>query len=145
MRSSIAHVEPLPLVPPMVTTGTDPLPGLPPRGREKLFPWDRVSILAATSRTRSRPNAMAAGCCAEMYASQSSSEVFLKRGFAGSSFGDGLSLEERDEARDLLAQVAPVHDHVDGALLQQEFRALETFGQRLAHRLLDDARAGEAD
>src|SRR5688572_23885158 len=68
-----------------------------------------------------------------------------KRRRARSGFGQGLALEQRDEPRDALAQLAPVDDHVDRALLEQEFRALEALGQRLAHRLLDHARAGEAD
>src|SRR5690349_12306313 len=63
----------------------------------------------------------------------------------GSSFGQRLAFQERDEARHALAQLAAVHDHVDGALLQQELGALEAFGERLAHGLLDHARAGEAD
>src|SRR5438105_715908 len=133
MRSRIAQVEPLPLVPPTVIATGRPSPK-----REG-------DMRAATSRTRSSPSAIVAGCCAEMCASQSSSEVLLKRGFAASSFGDGLALEQRDEARDLVAQAAPVDDHVHGALLEEEFRALEAFGQRLTHRLLDDARPGEAD
>src|SRR5437868_1335778 len=56
-----------------------------------------------------------------------------------------LALEERDEAGRAIAQLPPVDDHVDRALLEEELRALEAFGQRLAHRLLDDARAGESD
>ena len=46
---------------------------------------------------------------------------------------------------DAVAQVAAVDDQVDRAVLEQELAALEAFGQRLAHGLLDDARAGEAD
>ena len=51
----------------------------------------------------------------------------------------------RRSARDALAHVAPVHDHVENAVLEQKLAALKTLGQRLAHRLLDDARTGEAD
>jgi hypothetical protein len=45
----------------------------------------------------------------------------------------------------LSRSLAPVDDHVDGALFEQELGALETLRQFLAHRLLDDARAGKAD
>ena len=39
----------------------------------------------------------------------------------------------------------PLHDHVDHAVLEQIFGALESVGQALADGLLDHARAGEAD
>src|SRR5690348_9390850 len=48
--------------------------------------------------------------------------------------------QDREEIRDAIAQLATVADHVDGPVLQQEFGALETFGQRFAHGLLDHAR-----
>ena len=38
-----------------------------------------------------------------------------------------------------------MHHHVDHAVVAQIFRPLKTFRQLLADRLLDDARAGEAD
>ena len=43
------------------------------------------------------------------------------------------------------AQLAALHHHVEHAVLQQIFGALEAFRQLLADRLLDDAGAGEAD
>src|SRR3954451_12514530 len=58
MDSSIAQVEPLPLVPPTVITGqSSPAFSLP-----------------STSATRSRPSAIALGCCFSMYSSHSESE-----------------------------------------------------------------------
>ena len=58
----------------------------------------------------------------------------------------GISvLSRRMTARERLLQLAPVHDHVQHAVLEQELRALEALGQLLADRLLDDARPGEAD
>ena len=42
-------------------------------------------------------------------------------------------------------QLAAIDDHVEHAVLEQELAALEALGQLLADRLLDDARAGEAD
>ena len=47
--------------------------------------------------------------------------------------------------RELVAHLAAVDDHVDRAVLQQELGALEAFGQRFAHGLLDHARPGETD
>ena len=38
-----------------------------------------------------------------------------------------------------------VYDHVDGAVLEQKFRALKTFRQRLSYRLLDYPRPGKPD
>ena len=55
------------------------------------------------------------------------------------------SLQQRDDARELVAHLAAVDDHVDRAVLEQELGALEALRQRLAHGLLDHARAGEAD
>src|SRR5690349_936210 len=57
----------------------------------------------------------------------------------------GHSLEQSQHGVQPVAQLPAVDDHVDGALLEQELGALEAFGQLLAHRLLDYARAGEAD
>ncbi len=41
--------------------------------------------------------------------------------------------------------VATIDEHVHRPVLQLELAALKSFGQRLAHGLLDDARPGEAD
>ena len=43
------------------------------------------------------------------------------------------------------AQLVAMDDHVDHAVLEQIFGALEAFRQLLADRLGDDARAGETD
>src|SRR5215207_6345702 len=56
--SSIAHVEPLPLVPPTVMTGHS----------------SRALSRPSTSATRSRPSAIGLGCCFSMYSSHSESE-----------------------------------------------------------------------
>ena len=53
--------------------------------------------------------------------------------------------QDRQHGRDARPQLAPVHDHVDGAVLEQELAALEALGQRLAHRLLDHAGTSEPD
>src|SRR6185437_12326761 len=53
--------------------------------------------------------------------------------------------QDRQQIGDAIAQFATVADHVDRAMFQQELRTLEAFRQRLAHRLLDHARACETD
>src|SRR2546428_11417852 len=55
-----------------------------------------------------------------------------------------LSGEEREDAAESLLELAPVDDEGDLTVLEQELRALEPFGQGLADRLGDHARAGEA-
>ena len=57
----------------------------------------------------------------------------------------GLTHQQAQQRAEFLAHVAPIDDHVERAVIEQELAALETFGQRLAHRLLDDARPGETD
>jgi len=42
-------------------------------------------------------------------------------------------------------ELGPAHDQIEHAVLEQEFAALESLGQLLANRLLDDAWTGEAD
>ena len=56
-----------------------------------------------------------------------------------------LLRHHRQHRGDLVAHLPPVDDHVDRAMIEQELRALKSFGQRFAHGLLDDARTGEAD
>ena len=56
--------------------------------------------------------------------------------------GSRSSVEQAGQRR---AQLGARHDHVDHAVLEQIFGALEALRQLLADRLLDDARAGEAD
>ena len=54
-------------------------------------------------------------------------------------------LEEREQRRDLGAQLGPLDDPVDEAVLEQELGALEAVGQLPADRPGGDPRAGEAD
>ena len=51
----------------------------------------------------------------------------------------------RSALRDGALHLAAIDDEVEHAVLEQELAALKAFGQLLANRLLDDARAGEAD
>jgi len=54
-------------------------------------------------------------------------------------------LQQRKNRSKPIPHLAAIDDHVDGALFEQKLGTLEALGQLLAHRLLDDARAGEAD
>jgi len=54
-------------------------------------------------------------------------------------------LELGQQIGDLLPHLAAINDHVDGAVIQKELTALETFREFLPHRLLDDARTGKSD
>ena len=51
----------------------------------------------------------------------------------------------KQDAGDHVLELAAVDDHVEHAVLEQEFAALEAFGQLLTDGLFDDAGAGEAD
>src|SRR5581483_6655181 len=44
-----------------------------------------------------------------------------------------------------ITHIAAIDDHVDRPVLELKLTPLETLGQSLAHRLLNDARAREAD
>ena len=52
---------------------------------------------------------------------------------------------EAEDAGDEVLHLASIDDDVEHAVLEQKLAALESFGQRLADGLLDDARAGESD
>jgi hypothetical protein len=68
------------------------------------------------------------------------------RGRVASRRGPGLfGCEIADQAREPVLQRVAVDDHVDHAMLEQIFGALEAFGKFLSDRLLDDALAGKAD
>src|SRR5438094_9538857 len=121
MLSSIAQVEPLPLVPATLITGHS----------------KRKPSRSRNACTRSSVRSMVFGCRRSQCASQSCSV---------SNNGIGTeSLQHAQRLRDGLPQLSSIDDHVHRALLHQEFGALETFGQLLAHRVRDDARAGKTD
>src|SRR4051812_13366206 len=125
MASSIAQVETLPLVPATSITGTS----------------KRSPSRSLTRRTRASVTSISFGCSRSQRASQSVNVVGSAAAFASSGNGIGaLALQHRDRARDDRAQFAAVDDGIDRAGLQQEFGALETLGQFLAHRVLDHAR-----
>src|SRR6266478_926159 len=58
-------------------------------------------------------------------------------------FGSGQ--KEIEGAGDEGLEVLAMDDGVEEAVFEEEFGALETFGELLADGLLDDARAGETD
>jgi len=66
-------------------------------------------------------------------------------GPAASGGDRGQFQEHPQQGCDLVAHVAAVDDHVDGAVIEQELTALETLRQGFAHGLLDDTRTCEAD
>src|SRR6266581_220917 len=111
--------------------------------------WPRAALTAAT---RSRPSSMPAaprGCCASRWASQASRVSGMgslgAARYAWTLLDRRNPLQQRDQGGQPVAHLAPIDDHVDGALVEQEFGPLESLGQRLAHRLLDDTGTGKAD
>src|SRR5688572_5415215 len=134
MLSSIATQEPLPFVPATVMTLYDGL---------------RRPSVSSTATNRSSRRSMRFGWTVSNQASQRSS-VSPRCGVVtrNESRGSGQRGPRRklgEQRRDLVARMPAIEDHVDGALLEQELRALEALGQRLARRLLDDARPRETD
>src|SRR5581483_10451051 len=79
----------------------------------------------------------------EAYASSGESEILSVGAARGGGFG--FARKHLEQRGDVVAQLAPLEDHVDGAVREKKLGALESFGQFFAHRLLDHARAGEAD
>src|SRR5690606_3291412 len=126
--SSVATQLPLPLVPPTVTMR---------------YGGARNPIAPSTARTRSRPRSISRGCSRSCQASQAARSLSAKRRSA--RLLQRPAGEHGQQARDGVAHLAPVHDHVEGAVLEEELAALEAFRQGLAHGLLDDARAGKAN
>src|SRR5690606_16075755 len=117
MLSSIATHEPLPLVPAIVITRNGG--GLSPNR-------------SSTAVTRSRVMSIFFGCSVSSQASHSSSDRPRRTGVTIDCFlARFRAVEElREQRGGLVARVTTVDDGVDRALLEQELRALETFGQR---------------
>src|SRR4030095_5186696 len=74
--------------------------------------------------------------------SRATASAYVTSGLARSG---RLGGEERENAAERLLEVAPLDDHVELSVREQELRALESLGQRLTDRLGDDPRSGEAD
>src|SRR4051812_37786284 len=104
----MAHAEPFPFVPPTVNTGK--------RGA-------RLSA-ALTAAARASPISIARGCTRSMCVSQCSSGCIAD--ITRSSRRRHLE-QQVQQMRDLVAHLPAVHDHVDGAVLEQELGALKAF------------------
>ena len=67
--------------------------------------------------------------------------------FTAPSVGDGswLTREHGQDGRDLLPHLPSIDNHVQGAVLQQEFAPLESVRQRLADGLLNDTGSSKSD
>src|SRR5262245_63266915 len=74
--------------------------------------------------------------------SRATASAYVTSGLARSG---RLGGEERENAAERLLEVAPLDDHVELAVREQEFRALESLGERLTDRLGDDPRSRESD
>src|SRR5262249_6007683 len=120
MASIMAAVEPLPLVPPTCTTGYAACGSPSARAGRS-----RRARSRSTPR-RARANSRASACASAGPAPRAPGQ-------------------RAQEARQLAFEIAPMHDEVEHAVLEQELGALESVGQLLTDGLLDDAGAGEAD
>src|SRR4249920_1022149 len=124
-------VEPLPLVPAIWITGGNVASG-----------W---SSRASRRCTRSRLRSMRFGCKAASRAINSPSGWGLAAGrFTRGAQPARLPAPRRSgpepaQPRQRRAHLVAMHDHVDHAVIEQIFRALESFRQFLADGLLDDA------
>src|SRR5919202_4569043 len=121
-----AMVEPLPLVPAKWITGGSRRSGWPSAARSlSMRPSERSIAFGCSPISRSRMGWTR----------------FMRSigglGRAVARLGRGRQLHQQPaEPRQRGFQLVAVHDHVDHAVLQQIFGALETFGQLLADGLL---------
>src|SRR3954470_2026522 len=128
-----AQVEPLRLVPATWSTGGSARSGLP----------SRSSRAAIRSRPRlSLPGDSLASLSSWAWTAGSSERARSATSRLGRLFARRQIIEQQSEAA---AQLLAVDDHVDHAVLEQIFGALEAFRQLLADRVLDHPLAGEAD
>src|SRR5271155_920080 len=125
MDSSIAAVEPLPLVPAMCAQG------------EERCGWPRSS---ARMVIFPRPNFCTRACCGA-----ASSLPNENNARTDSSYVMQLADEEVEGLGDVRFQFLARDDGVEEAVLEQEFGGLKTFGEFLADGLFDHPRAGETD
>src|SRR5579883_2813078 len=88
---------------------------------------------------------MSSGCAAEASRSSAMRRSSSTRRFSRSTIALLFTMHVLEQPDERLFELAPVDDHVDGALLQQELGGLELIRQTLANRLLDDAASREAD
>src|SRR4029450_6340298 len=127
MEASIAATEPLPLVPPTCTS------------RYRCSGRPRASSNASM---RSSPGRMPACSPPRRARRRATASAYVTGNLPRSG---RLVGEERENAAERVLEVAPLDDQVELAVREQEFRALEALGKRLANRLGNDARSGEPD
>src|SRR5438093_6973522 len=120
---------------------TEPLPFVPPTWTRRYRCSGRPSASSRPS-IRSSPGRMPACSPPRSAWSRARASAYVTSGLPRSG---RLVGEERENAAGRLLEVAPVDDHVELTVREQEFRALESLGQRLPDRLGDDPRPGEAD
>src|SRR5277367_1361321 len=125
MDSSIAAVEPLPLVPAMCTQGED------------RCGWPRSS---ARMVIFARPNFCTRACCGA-----ASSRPSEKSARTDSSYVIRLADEEIEGLADVRLQFLARDDGVEETVFEEEFGGLETFGKFPADGFVDHARAGKTD
>src|ERR671932_1628253 len=129
-----ATVEPLPWVPATWITGGSRRSGWPRAASSRsMRPSDRSIALGCSPIRRSR-----------MGWTRFMRSIGHRRVRAVARLGRRGQLQQQQaEPRQRGLQLVTVHDHVDHAVLQQIFGALEAFGQLLPYGLLDDARPRE--
>src|SRR5580698_6308445 len=125
MDSSIAAVEPLPLVPAMCTQGED------------RCGWPRASARIVIF---ARPNFWTRACCG--VASSRPKESSAR---TDSSYVMGLADEEVEGLADVRLHFLARDNGVEEAVLEEELGGLKSFGQFLADGLFDHAWAGKTD
>ena len=161
-----AIVEPLPLVPATWITGGSRSCGRPSALQQPLDPAERQVDAARMERAQRLQHARRVPACRRQPAPQrattiSGSAARCRNRRIGCAVGlarsaraprpavpaarCGSFIRSRQSRATRRAELVAVHDHVDHAVLEQIFGALEALRQLLADRLLDDARAGEAD
>src|SRR5271155_3997791 len=125
MDSSIAAVEPLPLVPAMCAQG------------EERCGWPRSSARIVIF---ARPNFWTRACCGA-----ASSRPKERSARTDSSYVMWLADEEVEGLCDVRLQFLARDDGVEEAVLEEELGGLKAFGKFLADGLFDHARAGKTD
>src|SRR5437899_3951977 len=120
---------------------TEPLPFVPPTWTSRYRCSGRPSASRSPS-IRSSPCRMPACSPPRRARSRATASAYVTGGLRRSGRRVG---EERQNAAERLLEVAPIDDHVELSVRQQELRALESLGKRLTDRLGDDPRPGKAD
>src|SRR5215510_13162854 len=127
MEASIAATEPLPLVPPTCT---------------KRYRCSGRPSASSNASMRSSPGRMPACSPPRRARRRATASAYVTGNLTRSG---RLVGEERENAAERVLEIAPLDDQVELAVREQEFRALEALGKRLANRLGDDPWAGETD